>query len=109
MFRMLFVSFVLVFFAASAMASPFIKGNEFDSNLVEECVVIFNNDEPFSFAPVAAPTAGKSMCVFDVAEAPEGGNVIVMKYVNIWGESESVPFEFTKTLPPTPTDLHLSR
>lgn len=45
---------------------------------------------------------------YDLEGIVEGGHTVEVRAVNLWGESPSVPFDFTKTLPSL-TNIQLSK
>lgn len=45
---------------------------------------------------------------YDLSGVALGVHVVGLKAKNIWGESASVPFSFTKALPATPTNVGIS-
>ena len=95
--------------AGSAFAGPFLIADpqcKFDGD--NGCAAGFE----MSLDGVAWESMGsqdvdtdKIMIHHDLAGFPEGINNVQVKAVNIWGESDPVPFSFTKSVPSTPTNI----
>jgi len=107
---MAFVLFITIILGIStfAAAAPFVSTTPFTSTQVTKCVFIMNSGAAVELAPVAFD-AIKSTCKLDVGPtAINGNNVVSVQYKNIWGASTTVPFSFTKELPPNPSGMTLS-
>jgi len=52
--------------------------------------------------------ADKVMIHHDLGGFPEGMNNIQVRAVNLWGESATIPFSFTKSVPSAPTNMAVS-
>jgi len=89
-----------------AFSAPYVITGKFNSNYVTSCVFKLNNGNDVSIQPTSVGT-NEAVCKLDVASSVNGANVVNVKYKNIWGVSSTVPFEYTKTLPPTPLDMTL--
>jgi len=99
---------LIVCSASFVKAAPFVSTTPFTSTQVTKCVFIMNSGTAVELAPVSFD-ATKSTCKLDVGQtAQNGNNVVSVQYKNIWGASTSVPFSFTKELPPNPSGMTLS-
>jgi hypothetical protein len=103
-----FVSLVvgLIAVASVASAAPFAVTGKFTAAAVNKCVFVLNGGTAVEVNPVVEGTQGQ--CRYDVASSVNGNNVLSVSYKNIWGSSSVVPFSYTKTLPPNPSDITLS-
>jgi len=91
--------------STNATASPYIVSDDFQSDVVDVCVVTIDG----SSTEVTPQSTGgtTSRCVADAEPLSDGSHTVTMSTKNVWGVSDPVPFNFTKTLPPTLTNLHL--
>lgn len=95
-----------VFTAVGVQAAPFAVTSKFTAGVVTTCVFTLNSGAAVSNTPVAVD-ANNNVCKYDVGTVAEGNNVVSVQYKNIWGTSSAVPFSFVKSLPPTPSGIHL--
>ena len=96
-------------FVSTANAAPFAVTAKFTSSVVSKCVFVLNNGTAVEVNPTVVDAGGStSVCKYDLAGSINGNNVLNVSYKNIWGSSSVVPFSYTKTLPPNPSDITLS-
>jgi hypothetical protein len=96
-----------LFIAAScgvAAAAPYVVSDDFTAGVVDTCII--NLDGTTVEAEPVASGSGER-CVYDVSGVSEGSHNITMKTKNVWGETKAVPFDFTKALPPSISNLRL--
>ena len=91
--------------ASTAIASPYVVSDDFQSDVVDTCVVTIDGSST-EVSPQSTGT-NTSRCVADAEPLSNGAHTVSMATKNVWGVSDPVPFNFTKTLPPTLTNLHL--
>lgn len=104
----LFAVMLLLFAVSVASAAPFVVTTPFISTQVTKCTFIMNSGSAVEVVPATFDST-KSTCKLDVGPtAQNGNNVVSVQYKNIWGASTSVPFSFTKGLPPDPSGMTLS-
>lgn len=104
---LLVMIFALAFMASVASAGPYAVTGDFDKTIVTKCVFVLNGQDSILVDPTPIDST-KSYCKYDLANAINGNNVVSVAYKNLWGSSTTVPFEFTKVLPPTPSNIRLS-
>jgi hypothetical protein len=100
----LVLSFTLAV-GTTAFAAPFVVSDSFQADVVDVCIITVDG----SSSEMSASSTGtnEARCVYDVESVSDGSHTITMATKNVWGVSEPVPFNFTKTLPPVLTNLHL--
>lgn len=104
--RNIILALVLIFISATfVLASPFVVTDPVSSKLLKECVIKIDGTE--SIINAQAVDSDNVRCVIDVESVSEGEHTISIKAKNIWGESDEVPFVFSKQLPPNPSNIHL--
>jgi len=92
----LFLIITICLITLIANAAPFLVCDV--DPIVTSYIVTLDNGEELE---VPAPLH------VDCSTITEGAHVYTVKAKNIWGESKSVPFEFTKALPVLPTNISL--
>jgi hypothetical protein len=102
--KKLFCTVAILLWGSAAMATPFVVSDDFEAGVVDVCVITVD-DSIVEVAPSAS--SGGERCVYDVGSVSEGAHTVTMATKNVWGETSAVPFDFTKTLPPSITSLHL--
>lgn len=103
----LLLVFAFVLCSSMAFAGPYAVTGGFDKNIVTTCVFVLNGQDAILVPPTPLDDT-QSYCKYDLANAANGNNVISVAYKNLWGSSTTVPFEFAKVLPPTPSNIRLS-
>lgn len=92
------VLLIILFFGGFAFASPFMVCDP-DPNTHIYVITYEDGTKVETPAPLH----------FDLADASEGKTVLTVHGKNHWGqEGPSVPFEFTRALPLSPTNTRLS-
>jgi len=95
--KKLIVLFILVM-AGIVSASPFLVC-DVDPAATSYIIVMDSGDEIETPAPLH----------YDLVGINNGTHVVEVRAKNLWGESSSVPFEFTKELPGSPSNIELNQ
>lgn len=98
--NLLFVLVLSVCLAGVAFASPFIVTDPVTN--VDNCIITVDG-----VATTLPPVDGT--CKFDVGSVSTGEHLVSIVTENIWGQSTSVPFSFTKELPEAVTNIRLEK
>ena len=106
-FIVLVSTFMFVLFGvlcSLVFSSPFLVCDP-QTNVTHYVIIIDGNEHVVEAQDLGDGTV---RLYYDLGGFSEGSHTIQVKAKNLWGVSEPVPFEFTKSLPPTPTGLSLS-
>jgi hypothetical protein len=95
-------------------ASPFLvsdKQCKYIAEVAENCTASYewSLDGGTTWVPIDSQNIGENdiRVRHDLASMPDGLNSVQIRGVNIWGESISVPFEFTKAAPEALTGIRI--
>lgn len=105
--KLLSVLGLVLLFESTVFAAPFVLTASQPSDQVSSYIVtVDSTDYP---VPVEKLADGTVRCKYDLTSTlPSGSHTVTVKSINMWGASSSVPFTFTKAVPPTPTGISLS-
>jgi len=98
--KKLILILAILFMTSTAWASPFLVCDCMDD--VEQYEIIFDGGTPIiSDAVTADCTGGQKRINLDVGQLnlADGQHSLTGKAMNLWGESASTPFDFSKTVP----------
>jgi len=93
-----------IFMAGSAFAAPYLVCDP-QTNVTSYIVTL---DGTETEVPAQDLGNGTVRLHFDLASVTEGEHHVEVRAKNIWGVSDPVPFDFTKTLPALPSGFSIS-
>lgn len=96
---------ISLLFTTNCFASPFIVTDAIDKSMINSCTTIEGTITK-SFVPESVD-ATTARCKIDLVGVTEGIHNLTLKLVNVWGESQPVPFTYTKKLPSAPSNIRL--
>jgi hypothetical protein len=99
--------FCILIFIGTSFGSPFVVTAPQDEALVTGYIVTLDAT-PTNVTPQVLGD-GTVRCVYDLNGISEGNHSLSIKATNIWGESNDIPFSFTKALPPDPSSIQLEK
>ena len=108
--KKLILALAIMFMASTVWASPFLVCDCQDN--VEWYVITIDGGTPIQSTAVATDcTGGQKRLSLDMAplSIADGQHSLVGYAANVWGQSTSVPFDFSKGLPSTQSGIGLSQ
>ncbi len=100
-----FLAPFILYFAVTAYPAPFLVCDPQPASVTHYVVSL---DDNVTIVEAQKLESGEVRLHFDLAGISEGQHHVEVKAKNMWGESEAVPFDFTKSLPVLPTGFSIS-
>jgi hypothetical protein len=91
----------------TAAASPFLVCDPYDAAVGVDTFVITIDGGTAYTSPAQVMTDGKTRLYLDLGSVTSGSHSMTIKARNVWGDSATAPFEFTKSVPSAPVGIGL--
>jgi len=107
--KKIIVIFIVMFWLVPAIAygAPFLVCDPQEN--VEEYVVVLDGVETIVPYTTAIFDGEEAAVLLDLESVADGQHQVTVKARNVWGESNTVPFEFVRELPGDPSVPDLKR
>ena len=103
--KTLFITFLFsVLFTVSAWAAPFLVCDP-QTNVTSYMVTLDGAEQEVVAYDLGDDTV---MVHFDLGAVADGDHVGELRAKNVWGVSESLPFDFNKTVPECPSAINIT-